>query len=124
MHKKCSRDFVRLKPAQRMKRQGHLRFQRESGVATCEDQTEPLVGDVVEVVIWLSSDLKQTGDNKGLQLLRVPLSPANAVYGFMPGGLDPPGQRTNGNTGDAPLVECGGEGFLGALLGQIEVANE
>ena len=50
--------------------------------------------------------------------------PAEAVDGLVAGGLDDPGAGMLGDAGFAPLLDGGGEGLLGAVFGELEVAEE
>ena len=86
-------------------------------MAAGEDEAEAVVGDVEVVVVGVSADGAELRRD-GVDVLFEPRFAADAVDGFVAGGLDDPGAGEIGHAGVAPLDEGGGKGFLGGLFGQ------
>ena len=93
-------------------------------MATGKDQAKPIVGNLRRIVIRFGKSRTQFVGGVGFELLLEDLFAADAVDGLVPGGLDDPGARKLRHSGLFPLVHGRGKGFLGALLGQVEVADQ
>ncbi len=76
------------------------------------------------IVVRLGKSRTQFVGRVGFELLLEDLFAADAVDGLMPGGLDDPGPRKLRHSGLFPLAHGRGKGFLGALFGQVEVADQ
>jgi hypothetical protein len=48
---------------------------------------------------------------------------SQAINGFVFCSLDDPGARRFGNAFSAPLIDGGGEGLLGRIFGEFEIAK-
>ena len=119
-----ARDFVGIEAAEGAQREGHLRFERQSGMAAGEDQAEPIVGDFVRVIIRFLRLGDQSGGGVGRQLFPVASLAADAVDDLVAGGLYDPGPGKIGDACLGPLVHGGGKGLLGALFGKVKIAHQ
>jgi hypothetical protein len=127
-------DLSRGEPAERPKRQRHLRLARERGVAAREHQREPVVGVVVHRVTLRhrpsrSPDRREIADippRLGLEdgeLVGVPaISPQTIDRAVASRRRDP---RTGvvRRAAGRPLLERNGERLLHGFLGQVDVAD-
>src|SRR4030095_3784822 len=116
-------DLIGLESAQRSEGQRYLSLERKSGVAAGKDQSKAIVGNFDRVVIRLLYGRAQAGCDVRFNFFRESGAPADAVNGFMPSGLDEPSARDARASFDLPLGDGGGEGLLGGLFGEIEVAD-
>ena len=115
-----ARDLPRGQAADRPERERHARFQRQRGVTAGEDQSEPVVGDLVHVVTQcfeVAYPLRRFG-------LPGPLLLApDAVDRAVPRRRRDPGSRVVGDPVHGPAIQGDRERLLHGLLGQIEVAE-
>src|SRR5206468_1036588 len=107
-------DLDRREPGDRTKGERDLGLARQSGVATGEDELEAFVGKARarHAHRWLL----QLGN-----LHLVTLLAPQAVDPFAARGRHEPHARVVGNALARPVLECGDERVLHALLGEIEV---
>src|ERR1700691_1372552 len=92
-------------------------------MAASEDQAKPVVRNFAAIIIRFVSGAYKAGNSVRFQFLCVAALAANTVDGLVPGGLNDPCARNFGDARLAPLVHGYGEGFLRALLRQVEVAK-
>ena len=123
-HEEGPSDLVRLQAAQRAEREGDLRLGGQCRVAAGEDQPEQVVRDLRRIVVGRRDDGVRAGAAVRLDLLRETRPAADAVDRLVPGGLDDPRAGRSRDTLARPLRHRAREGFLGRLLGQVEVADE
>ena len=93
-------------------------------MAAGEDQAKPIVGNLGRIVVRLGKGRTQFVGRVGFEFFLEGLLAPDAVNGLVPGGLDDPGPGKLGYSGLFPLAYGRGKGFLGTLLGQVEVADQ
>ena len=125
-HQKCSRNFVGLQTAQRAECQRDLRFRRERGVTTGEDQAQTIVGDfdvIAGVVIRFLDSGNQSGLGVRFKLFFDPCATPEAVDSLVLRRLNNPCPGKLRHTVGPPLIYGGDKGFLRSVLGHLEVAE-
>src|SRR5262249_46224120 len=113
-----SRDLGRLEAADRAQRQCDLRLQRERRVTASEDESQPLVGNDVLLVVRVYRLLEQ------LHLARERALTAHAVDRRVASGRDDPAGRVPRLALDRPALERTRVGVLQRVLGELEVAED
>jgi len=128
-HKKSGRDLGGGEAAQGAQGQRHARLQPQRGVATSEEEPQPLVGELrvlVPVLILQRASAHPFEGGEGLELFLLAGKrgvAAEAVDGLAPGDTGEPGRRIARDACDGPLPQGGDAGVLQRVLGQCEVAR-
>jgi hypothetical protein len=93
-------------------------------VTAREHQAQPIVRDLSRIEVGGLDGHARAGGGVGVELLREPSVPADAVDRLVPGRLDDPGPRVLRSSRDPPLVNRGRKRFLRRLFRDVEVADE
>lgn len=123
-NEKRPRDLVGVEAAERPQRKGHLRLERERGMAAGEDQPKPVVRDLARVGIRRLDDPRQLPRPVRFELLRVARLPPQTVDGLVARRLDQPRSRVLRNAGCGPLLHRGRKCLLRRVFRDVEVADE
>ena len=124
IHQKRAADFFGRQRAHFAERERNLRIQRQRGMATGENQPQPIVLDVI--FARLRSISGACGDplRKLRQRCIVAGTPAHAVDRFEAAGRDEPRARIVGHAVARPLLDGRRKGIVHRLFGAIEIAEQ
>ena len=107
--------------AHQAERQGHLRGQRQRRVAAGEDEPQPVVADLVGLVLARPRGRASVDEQRPRPAQRG--LPAEKVEGVAAGDGGQPGSRPGRHPGAGPDRQGLGVGVLHALLGQVEIGG-
>ena len=123
-HEEGAGDRLGVEAAQRPQRQRDLGVDRQRRMTAREDQPQPVVGDVVGVVVGLVDRAQERRIAMQLDLGGESRLASHAIERLVPRGLDDPRPRELRHAARAPLLDRRRERLLRRLLRQIEVAGQ